>query len=88
MQPTSTPEPRLARPPGAQAATGTISGAIANSVTAAIVANNPGLVLLAPVVGSAIDGVLSGAGGWARDTIASGRATGWRGLAYLLRWLG
>ena len=81
-------DPRPSRPPYQQAATGTVAAGIGQAVTTAIVASNPELIFVAPVIGTAVTGFLSGIGSAARNRVASGQGGIITLLAQLFAWLG
>jgi len=87
MQPQPT-EARPSRPPIQQVATGTVAGGIGQVVSTLVIGANPELIWLAPVIGTAVTGMLSGVGAAARNRIAGGRG-GWLTLlAQMFGWLG
>jgi len=82
------PDPRPAVRPSRSAATGTIAAGIGQAATAAIVSANPELAPVAPIIGTAITGVLNGLGNAARNRVASGRPGPGMLFAMLFEWLG
>ena len=83
-----TEENRPAVTPFRSMATGTVAGAIGQTASTLIVAANPELAVFAPVIGTALTGILSGAGNAARNRIASGQPGPGMLFAMLFAWLG
>lgn len=81
-------EPRPAVGPGRSMQGAATATAIGYGVASLVVANNPGLVVLEPVITAAVAGVLSGAGNMARNRLESGQPGLGLIVANLFAWLG
>src|SRR3972149_3651450 len=87
MQPQPT-EARPSRPPIQQVATGTVAGGVGGGGSTLVIGAHPAPSWPAPVIGTAVTGMLSGVGAAARNRIAGGRG-GWLTLlAQMFGWLG
>ncbi len=79
---------RAAQTPMANAGSATLGGFIAGVASAAIVANNPELVVYQPLINGAVQGVIAGIGNKARTVTASkGGMQPARAMAWILSWL-
>ena len=88
-------ENRNATGPGRSTVNGTTAAGIGQIVTAAILSNNPELIVVAPLIGTAVTGGLSGVGNLARTILheedskhVAERSLWRRTLGALFGWIG